>query len=70
MKDHGLGEMRDDSLRAVDDFAVFLSSMHVLLNSYNSTLRFAFRSKQQDLSDGSHRLSLSPRWLLLVCRVK
>ena len=30
MKDHGLGEMRDDSLRAVDDFAVFFSSMHVL----------------------------------------
>lgn len=30
VNDHWLDEMRDDSLRAGDDFAVFLSSMHVL----------------------------------------
>ena len=30
MNDHWLDEMRDESLWAGDDFAVFLSSMHVL----------------------------------------
>ena len=46
MNDHWLDEMRDESLRAGDDFAFVLSSMHVLKFMQLDALR----SKQQGLS--------------------